>query len=106
MNSTRVMMDERFMMNKKALKNVLKDLASVQPVSFTSMDATCSRGLYGITGQSLVKKFPYAVTVDGLGNHYVEADMVIPLLVQACRELNDKVGSLEQRVAALEGQKA
>nr|DAG45528.1 MAG TPA: Receptor recognition protein, Long tail, Helical sandwich, Tail fiber [Caudoviricetes sp.] len=104
MNNVRVMMDERFMMNKKALKNVLTDLVKVEPVSFTSMDATCSRGLYGITGQSLVKKFPYAVTVDGLGNHYVEADMVIPLLLQACRELNDKVGLLEARVATLEKQ--
>ena len=104
MNNVRVMMDERFMMNKKALKNVLTDLVKVEPVSFTSMDATCSRALYGITGQSLRKKFPYAVTVDGLGNHYVEADMVIPLLLQACRELNDKVGLLEARVATLEKQ--
>ena len=104
MNNVRVMMDERFMMNKKALKNVLTDLVKVEPVSFTSMDATCSRALYGITGQSLRKKFPYAVTVDGLGNHYVEADMVIPLLLQACRELNDKVGLLEARIATLEKQ--
>lgn len=104
MNNVRVMMDERFMMNKKALKNVLTDLVKVEPVSFTSMDATCSRALYGITGQSLRKKFPYAVTVDGLGNHYVEADMVIPILLQACRELNDKVGLLEARVATLEKQ--
>lgn len=104
MNNVRVMMDERFMMNKKALKNVLTDLVKVEPVSFTSMDATCSRALYGITGQSLRKRFPYAVTVDGLGNHYVEADMVIPLLLQACRELNDKVGLLEARVATLEKQ--
>lgn len=103
MTKPRVMMDERFMMNKKPLKNVLKDLAGVQPVTFTSMDATCARGLYGITGQSLAKKFPFAVTVDGLGNHYVDAEMVIPLLLQACRELNAKVAELEKRVAPTEG---
>lgn len=92
--TARIMMDERFMLNKVELDDALGMLADAKAYEFTTMEASNSRRRYGVSGQSLVEKCPAAVECDGLGYYYVNADQLVPVLAAAVLELKAKVDAL------------
>lgn len=80
------MMDERFMLNKEPVGDVLEILSGAEVVEFTTMAATESRRKYGVTAQSIAG-LNCAVERDGLGNFYVDAESLVPILIRAVQEL-------------------
>ena len=89
-----VMMDARFMLNKSPITGALAKLKKVETAEFTTMAAADSRRVYGIVGQTM-KELPRAVSVDGLGYHYVDTAALVPVLVAAVQELAGRVAKLE-----------
>ena len=99
------MMDDRFMLNQEPVENTLEALSQAKVVVYTTMGATESRRRYGVTGQSLVGTLPQAVWVDGLGMHNVDTAELIPILVQAVKDLSERVRVLEEKRGALRAKK-
>lgn len=89
------MMDNRYMLNRVPLTDVLEGLKQAKVCEFTTMAATESRRKYGVEGQSLEQVFPLAVTRDGLGNVHLDTAALVPVLIQAVIELSAKVEALE-----------
>lgn len=89
------MMDDRFMLNQEPIKDAVGAICQAKAVVYTTMGATESRRKYGVTGQSIVKTLPQAVWVDGLGMHNVDTNELVPVLLQAVKELNERVRALE-----------
>lgn len=99
---SRVMMDKRFMVDAKPIKGALKSLTKAEAVEFKTMDSVQAGRSYGVTGQSIRTDFPFAVEVDGMGNHYVKSEQLVPILLAAIQELSAKVTKLEKAAKASE----
>jgi len=59
----------------------------------------------GVIAQEVEKVFPELVTTDELGRKKVEYEGLIAPLIEAVKELDQRVRSLEAEVAALRGKK-
>ena len=59
----------------------------------------------GVIAQEVEKVFPELVTTDEQGRKKVEYEGLIAPLIEAVKELDDRVRSLEAEVAALRGKK-
>lgn len=91
------MMDDRFMLNQEPVEDAVEALSQAKVVMYTTMGATESRRRYGVTGQSIVDALPQAVWVDGLGMHNVDTAELVPILVQAVKDLSERVRTLEEK---------
>ena len=91
------MMDDRFMLNQEPVEDAVEALSQAKVVVYTTMGATESRRRYGVTGQSIVDALPQAVWVDGLGMHNVDTAELVPILVQAVKDLSERVHTLEEK---------
>lgn len=91
------MMDDRFMLNQEPVEDAVEALSQAKVVVYTTMGATESRRRYGVTGQSIVDALPQAVWVDGLGMHNVDTAELVPILVQAVKDLSERVRALEEK---------
>lgn len=90
-------MDERFMLDKETMEGATEALANANVFVYTTMGATEARRKYGVGAQSIAKSLPCAVWVDGMGMHHVDSEALVPVLVQAIKELSDRVAKLEGR---------
>lgn len=100
---SRVMMDERYMVNATTIKDALKIVNGANAVEYETMDALCARHLYGVEAQTIEKVAVPAVEIDGLGNRYILTDQLIPILFAAVKELATKNSTLEGSVSTLSG---
>lgn len=100
------MMDDRFMLNQEPVEDAVEALSQAKVVVYTTMGATESRRRYGVTGQSIVDALPQAVWVDGLGMHNVDTAELIPILVQAVKDLSERVRVLEEKRGTTRAKKA
>lgn len=90
-------MDERFMLNEEPLEGATDALANAKVIIYTTMGATEARRKYGVGAQSIAETLPCAVWKDGLGMYHVDTDALVPALVQAVKELSERVAKLEGR---------
>lgn len=98
---SRVMMDERYMVNATTIKDALKIVNGANAVEYETMDALCARHLFGVEAQTIEKVAAPAVEIDGLGNRYILTDQLIPILFAAVKELATKNSTLEGSVSTL-----
>lgn len=98
---SRVMMDERYMVNATTIKDALKIVNGANAVEYETMDALCARHLFGVEAQTIEKVASPAVEIDGLGNRYILTDQLIPILFAAVKELATKNSTLEGSVSTL-----
>lgn len=94
---SRIMMDDRYMHYQEPIENVLESLKKAKVAEYTTMAATESSRRYGVTGQSLRQSLPNAVEVDGMGNHLVRMECLVPVLILAVQELTARVEALEAK---------
>lgn len=88
-------MDERFMLNEEPLEGASEALSNAKVLVYTTMGATEARRKYGVGAQSIAESIPCAVWEDGMGMYHVDFEALVPVLVQAIKELSDRVAKLE-----------
>lgn len=78
--------DGRYMQKPVDLTDAL---ASVIGLTVRSCDDATGMGArrYALCGEEVAKVFPYAATTDGVGMYRVDYEMLVPVLVQAIKEL-------------------
>lgn len=96
---SKIVMDERYMLNVAPVENALELLREVTVARYNSMDATGSKRLLGVVGQT-AKEIPEAVEADGLGAYRVDLEALVPLLLAAIQELDKKVNGSKPRAKA------
>ena len=105
--------DERLKTNIKPIENALEKLCSLRGVTFDWNDEAAAAGFtpeqryndVGVLAQDVEKVLPSAVTEaelplqqdDGTAYKTVQYDQTIGLLVEAIKELTDKVEKLENK---------
>ncbi|WP_322152297.1 hypothetical protein [Paratractidigestivibacter sp.] len=78
--------DGRYMQKPQDLSGVL---AAVTGLTVRSCDDATGMGArrYSLCGEEVAKVFPHAATTDGVGMYRVDYEMLVPVLVQAIKEL-------------------
>lgn len=104
--SEKVMMDQRFMSERKNITNALAALKQIEAVTYEPQNGFVAYPRSGLVGQSLASTVPTALEVDGMGYHYVEMEQVIPTIVAAVKELSASVSTPDDTLATLTQQLA
>ena len=90
--------DERLKDNKINITNALEKVNSVCGIAFDWNDKSEKTGSsYGVIAQEVEKILPHAVVTREDGFKAVKYDSLIPLLIEAIKELNSKVNQLEAK---------
>ncbi len=78
--------DGRYMQKPE---DVVDALAGVIGLTVRSCDDATGMGArrYSLCGEEVAKVFPFAATTDGVGMYRVDYEMLVPVLVQAIKEL-------------------
>lgn len=82
----KLLSDGRYMQKPEEVTDVLAALTSLTVCSCD--DATGMGGRrYSLCGEEVAQVFPHAATVNGVGMYHVDYEMLVPVLVQAIKEL-------------------
>lgn len=82
----KMLSDGRYMQKPEDLTDVLTALTSLTVRACD--DATGMGGRrYSLCGEEVAKVFPHAAMVNGVGMYHVDYEMMVPILVQAIKEL-------------------
>ncbi len=78
--------DGRYMQKPEDVTGVLD---AVLGLTVRSCDDATGMGArrYSLCGEEVVKAFPHAASTDGVGMYRVDYEMLVPVLVQAIKEL-------------------
>lgn len=109
--------DSRFKLNVEQYSTALEKINKLDAVKYTYNTEEFSDKKFpkeeqiGFIAQALKTVVPQAVREDDKGFHYVNYQMLVPVLTEAVKELNSKVenqgkliSKLEERLSALESQ--
>ncbi len=88
------------MKNISPLKNVLRDISQLQGMSY--QENLESRLQFGINPEFLEKIYPNLVYTNGNGAKSINYIGLVPVLLQAIKEQQDKIQSLEERLKKIE----
>lgn len=102
-NSWSTTSDERLKKNISQLSYGLNEIVNISPIRFDyTVDETNEAKRIGFSGQNVSQLVPEACFTDSEGMISLSSTELIPVLVNAVKELNTKVQTLETRIAALE----
>ena len=92
-----IMMDARYMVGMTPVEHVLEHINEVEVVTHKPTQAGGARPRVAVTGQSLEKVMPWAVERDSMGYYNVDTDAVVPVLIQAIKELKEELDAIKPR---------
>ena len=85
--------------NISSLQRNLDKVCSLRPVSFTFTNTKKSSMLnYGLIAQEVEKIYPNLVYTDDEGKKFINYDGLIPLLLQAIKDLRTDINELEKQI--------
>ena len=100
--------DDRLKTNKVGISNALDKVNSLSGFTFNWNEFASEQGgqfdptkrFVGVSAQEVEKVLPEAVTAAPFNNEYltVRYEKLVPLLIEAIKELSDKVSDLEERL--------
>ena len=98
--------DDRLKTNRVGLTNALDKVCSLNGFTFNFNETAATIGFdteishVGVSAQEVQKVLPEAVCPAPVGHDYitVKYEKIVPLLIEAIKELSDKVSSLEERL--------
>jgi hypothetical protein len=86
--------DERLKDNKTTIANALEKINNISGIAFDWNEKSEKTGSdYGVIAQEIEKILPNAVVTRDNGYKAVKYDSLIPLLIEAIKELNAKIGN-------------
>lgn len=86
--------DERLKDNKTTIANALEKINSISGIAFDWNEKSDKTGSdYGVIAQEIEKILPNAVVTRDNGYKAIKYDSLIPLLIEAIKELNAKIGN-------------
>ena len=100
--------DDRLKTNKVGISNALDKVNALSGFTYNWNEFASEQGnqfdptkrFVGVSAQEVEKVLPEAVTAAPFNDEYltVKYDKLVPLLIEAIKELSDKVSSLEERL--------
>lgn len=87
--------DERVKEDIQVIPNALEKVSNIRGVTFKRKDADNENRMAGVIAQEIEKVLPEVVKEDKDGNKAVAYGNVVSLLIEAIKELSDKVKALE-----------
>ena len=100
--------DDRLKTNKVGISNALEKVNALSGFTFDWTEWACEQGgqfdpnkrFVGVSAQEVEKVLPEAVSPAPFNNDYltVRYEKIVPLLIEAIKELSDKVSNLEERL--------
>ena len=100
--------DDRLKTNKVGISNALEKVNALSGFTFNWTEWACEQGgqfdptkrFVGVSAQEVEKVLPEAVSPAPFNNDYltVRYEKIVPLLIEAIKELSDKVSNLEERL--------
>lgn len=95
--------DLRTKENIKSLDNQLPNIEKINAYSFNYREGSFSDApkgkQLGFLAQEIVDVYPEATAIDENGIHYVNYQTLVPVLLQAIKELNNRVVALEKSLS-------
>jgi hypothetical protein len=93
--------------DKSLKKNVhpidygLAEICRINPVTYQWIEDTSGKTHLGFIAQEIAEVLPEVVEIDEAGRYGMNYSEVVPVLVQALKELTDKIRNLESRIEIL-----